>query len=105
MYMSQRELETLMIRRGGRLSSLVLPHPRSPGGKPQRLTARVKIASAPVFPTRHRASFCQRPAGPISLMSVCVCVCHARATSQIWEHTSARFAPSNDGIPNFSTGR
>ena len=29
----------------------ILPHPRSPGGKPQRLTARVKIASArPYFP-------------------------------------------------------
>ena len=24
---------------------IILPHPRSPGGKPQRLTARVKIAS------------------------------------------------------------
>ena len=33
------------------LQGHVLPHPRSPGGKPQRLTARVKIASArPYFP-------------------------------------------------------
>ena len=45
----------------------ILPHPRSPGGKPQRLTARVKIASAPVFPT---ASFCRRGQFPM-----CVCVC------------------------------
>ena len=60
---------------------IILPHPRSPGGKPQRLTARVKIASAPVFPT---ASFCRRGQFPICL-SVCPSVCPARATSQIWE--------------------
>jgi hypothetical protein len=29
----------------------------------------------------------------------------SRATSQIWEHKSARFAPSNDGSPNFTTGQ
>ena len=38
----------------------------TPGGKPQRLTARVKIASAPVFPT---VSFCCRGQFPI-----CLCV-------------------------------
>ena len=44
----------------------VLPHPRSPGGKPQRLTARrVKIASAPVFPT----ASCVRPSVRVSRQS------------------------------------
>ena len=59
----------------------ILPHPRSPGGKPQRLTARVKIARAPVFPFSHSLVL---PAGPISDLSVCLCVCRSRATSQIW---------------------
>ena len=54
------------------LQGHVLPHPRSPGGKPQRLTARVKIASArPYFPS---ASFCRRGQFPICL-SVSPCVC------------------------------
>ena len=51
------------------------------GSLSQRLTARVKIASAPVFPT---ASFCRRGQFPICLC-VCLSVCGARATSQIWE--------------------
>ena len=52
--------------------------PRSPGGKPQRLTARVKIASAPVFPT---ASFCRWGQIPICL-SVCLCVCLSRQSAR-----------------------
>ena len=56
-----------------------LPHPRSPGGKPQRLTARIKIASAPVFPT---ASFCRR--GQFPICPSVLCVCHARAPSCPW---------------------
>ena len=66
---------------------MILPHPRSPGGKPQRLTARVKIASArPYFPQ-------PRFAGGANFrfvrVSVCVSVCPARATSQIWEQKRA----------------
>ena len=58
-----------------------LPHPRSPGGKPQRSTARVKIASAPVFPTIPQPRF----AGGANFRFVCLSVCPsvrgARATS------------------------
>ena len=52
-----------------------LRHPRS---KPQRLTARVKIASAPVFP---HSLVLRRGQFPI----FCLSVCRYRATSQIWE--------------------
>ena len=65
------------------LRSLILPHPRSPGGKPQRLTARVKIASArPYFP---QPRFAGGANFRFVCLSVCLSVCGARATSQIWE--------------------
>ena len=48
--------------------NVVLPHPRSLGGKPQRLTARVKIASArPYFPQ-------PRFAGGANFRFVCPCL-------------------------------
>ena len=77
----------------------ILPHPRSPGGKPQRLTARVKIASAPVFPT---ASFCRRGQFPICL-SVCVSVVPERRP-KFGSKSGARCSFER-GNPNFSTGR
>ena len=55
----------------------------TPGGKPQRLTARAKIARARLdrfWPGRH-FSIC---------VSDCPSVRRARATSQIWERKSAR---------------
>ena len=58
-------------RTANRTASLprILPHPRSPGGKPQRLTARVKIASArPYFPQ-------PRFAGGANFRFVCPSVC------------------------------
>ena len=78
----------------------VLPHPRgTPGGKPQRLTARAKIARA--RPDRFW------PGEALFDLSVCLCVCLCVAPERRpkFGSKSARFAPSNDGIPNFSTGR
>ena len=60
----------------------LLPHPRgTPGGKPQRLTARAKIARA--RPDRFW------PGEALFDLSVCPSVCGARATSQIWEQKRA----------------
>ena len=67
-------------------SEEILPHPRgTPGGKPQRLTARAKIARA--RPDRFW------PGEALFDLSVRVSVCPsvrgARATSQIWEQKRA----------------
>ena len=80
----------------------ILPHPRSPGGKPQRLTARVKIASAPVFPT---ASFCRRGQFPICL-SVRVSVrpwCQSDVPPKFGSSKSGARCSFERGNPNFST--
>ena len=65
----------------------ILPHPRSPGGKPQRLTARIKIARAPVFPT---ASFSRRGQFPI-----CPSVRVVTERRPKFGSKAARVAPSN----------
>ena len=78
----------------------ILPHPRgTPGGKPQRLTARAKIARA--RPDRFW------PGEALFDLSVCPSVCLSVVPERRpkFGSKSARFAPSNDGIPNFSTGR
>ena len=79
---ARRTTRTALTARAGtkfRVLYCILPHPRSPGGKPQRLTARVKIASArPYFPQ-------PRFAGGANFRFVCVSVRPARATFQIWE--------------------
>ena len=73
----------------------ILPHPRgTPGGKPLRLTARVKIARA--RPDRFW------PAEPFFAVSVCLCVCPCIQSvvpnlGARWENRRRRFAPSNDG--------
>ena len=54
----------------------------TPGGKPLRLTARVKIARA--RPDRFW------PAEPFFCVSVCVCVCVSSLSSQIWIQQKAR---------------
>ena len=79
-----------------RINSLrILPHPRSPGGKPQRLTARVKIASArPYFPQ-------PRFAGGANFRFVCLSVRGARATSQIWEEKRCSFLLLRTRHPKF----
>ena len=79
----------------------ILPHPRSPGGKPQRLTARVKIASArPYFPQ-------PRFAGGANFRFVCVCVCPSvrpERRPKFGSKSGARCSFER-GNPNFSTGR
>ena len=74
--------------------------PRSPGGKPQRLTARVKIARAPVFPT---ASFCRRAIFGFAFLCVCVSVVPERRP-KFGSKSDARCSLER-GNPNFSTGR
>ena len=86
----------------GHITRTILPHPRSPGGKPQRLTARVKIASArPYFPQ-------PRFAGGANFRFVCLSVCPSVRgpvrRSKFGRKSGARCSFER-GNPNFSTGR
>ena len=89
------------LGRGRGTCAVILPHPRSPGGKPQRLTARVKIASArPYFPQ-------PRFAGGANFRFVCVSVCLSvvpERRPKFGSKSGARCSFER-GNPNFSTGR